>query len=55
MDQVKDEIESWGRLKHDNIIKVFIWYEDFSENPHNKMYLMMQYSDLGEISTFSEE
>ena len=44
-DQVIDEVEFWGKLKHDNIVKVFIWYEDYktqeNPNPHDRMYLMM--------------
>ena len=40
-DQVKDEVEFWGKLKHDNIVKAFIWYEDYSAEPHDKMYLML--------------
>ena len=51
-DQVIDEVEFWGKLKHDNIVKVFIWYEDYSVEPHDKMYLMMQYADMGEISSW---
>jgi len=32
-DQVIDEIEFWGKLKHDNVVKVFIWYEDYGTGP----------------------
>ena len=44
-DQVIDEVEFWGKLKHDNIVKVFTWYEDYKTpenlNPYDRMYLMM--------------
>ena len=53
-DQVMDEVEFWGKLKHDNIVKVFIWHEDYSEQPHDRMYLMMQYADMGEVASYSE-
>lgn len=49
-----DEVEFWGKLKHDNIVKVFIWHEDYSAEPHDKMYLMMQYADMGEIASWKE-
>ena len=49
-----DEVEFWGKLKHDNIVKVFIWHEDYSEEPHDRMYLMMQYADMGEVASYSE-
>ena len=50
-DQVIDEVEFWGKLKHDNIVKAFIWYEDYSAEPHNKMYLMLQFADMGEVAS----
>ena len=53
-DQVMDEVEFWGKLKHDNIVKVFIWHEDYSPEPHDRMYLMMQYADMGEVASWSE-
>ena len=57
-DQVIDEVEFWGKLKHDNIVKVFIWYEDYktheNPNPHDRMYLMMQFADLGQIADWDD-
>ena len=47
-------MEFWGKLKHDNVVKVFIWHEDYSPEPHDRMYLMMQYADMGEVSSWSE-
>jgi hypothetical protein len=52
---MEDEIKIWGNLKHDNVIKSFIWMEDFSpKNPHDSMYLMMQFADMGEIASWKE-
>ena len=53
-DQVMDEVEFWGKLKHDNIVKVFVWHENYSEEPLDRMYLMMQYADMGEVANYSE-
>ena len=57
-DQIIDEVEFWGKLKHDNIVKAFIWYQD--RNPdqyerHEKMYLMLQFADMGQIADVNEE
>ena len=53
--QTEDEVVIWGKLKHDNVVKAFIWMEDFShEAPHPNMYLMMQYADLGEIASWDK-
>lgn len=43
----------WGKLKHDNLVKCFIWFEDLAQK-QNKMFLMMQYADLGQIATYDE-
>ena len=54
-DQMEDEIKIWGNFKHDNVIKSFIWMEDFRpKNPHDCMYLMMQFADMGEIASWKE-
>ena len=45
--QVEDEVTFWGKLKHDNIVKAFVWFEDEEPKGHNKSYLMMQFADLG--------
>ena len=37
-DQIQEEVQTWGTLLHDNIVKAFIWYED---DKHSKMYLMI--------------
>ena len=54
-----DEVEFWGKLKHENIVKVFTWYEDYktpdNPNPYDCMYLMMQFADLGQIMDFDED
>ena len=49
-DQVEDEVMFWGKLKHDNVVKVFIWYEDTAPKGHDKSYLMMQFADMGAIA-----
>ena len=52
---MEDEIKIWGNFKHDNVIKSFIWMEDFRpKNPHDSMYLMMQFADMGEIASWKE-
>ena len=48
-----DEVKIWGKLKHDNLVKCFIWFEDLAQK-QNKMFLMMQYADLGQIATYDE-
>ena len=53
-DQVKDECEFWGTLKHDNVVKAFIWYEDYTKK-HDKMYLMLQFADMGDIASWNEQ
>ena len=40
-DQVSDECKFWGKLKHDNVVKAFTWYEDLSEKQYHKMYLQL--------------
>ena len=46
-----DEVEFWGKLDHPNVVKALNWYEDLSDKPHNKMYLMIQYADMGEVAS----
>jgi hypothetical protein len=47
-----DEVKFWGKLKHDNVCKAFIWMED---EGHDKMYLMLQYADLGTLCNDKNE
>lgn len=51
---MEDEVSFWGKLKHDNIVKAFIWFEDIEKHGHNKSYLMMQFADLGQIADYDE-
>jgi hypothetical protein len=44
IDLVRKELSLWGRLDHKNIVKIFRLYEDEKED---KMYVWMQYADLG--------
>ena len=53
-DQVSDECKFWGTLKHDNVVKAFIWYEDYTKK-HDKMYLMLQFADMGDIASWNSE
>lgn len=46
-DQVANEVKFWGKLKHKNIVKAFIWFEDLENTGHDKSYLMMQFADYG--------
>jgi len=48
-DQIQNEVTFWGSLKHDNVCKAFIWFEHEDTDGHDKMYLMLQYADLGTI------
>ena len=46
---IMNEVKFWGKLKHDNVCKAFVWFEDYKPNGHDKMYLMLQYADLGTL------
>lgn len=54
-DQVSDECKFWGTLKHDNVVKAFTWYEDLTDKQYHKMYLMLQYADMGDIASWDSE
>jgi hypothetical protein len=46
-DGSKEEVKIWGRINHQNIVKVFFFYET-----KDKMYVTMQLADLGQIATY---
>lgn len=42
----------WGRVNHKNVVKIFRLYESEEED---KMYVWMQYADMGQIADSVEE
>ncbi len=49
IDLVRKELLLWGKLDHRNIVKIFRLYENDRED---KMYVWMQYADLGQIADY---
>ena len=53
LDQVlHSEIRIWEKFDHDYIVKIFELFDDY-ESQH--MYLIMQYSDLGQIAYWDDQ
>jgi serine/threonine protein kinase len=41
---MRKELTMWGRMNHKNVVKIFRLYES---NKEDKMYVLMQYADMG--------
>ena len=46
---MQNEIKVWEKLDHENVVKIFELIDDDSDK-NSDMYLIMQYSDLGELA-----
>ena len=44
LDKVYNEIEVWGKLNHQNIVKL---YELIDSDEHDYMYVVIELADLG--------
>ena len=57
----KYELPLWSRVAHENVIKIFELYDDwtdgsgFASHGHPYMYLLMQYADYGTLGSIEEE
>lgn len=49
------EIELWKKMNHEKIVKLYEIINDENGEYPNKLYLVMEYSNLGQIMTWNSQ
>ncbi len=57
---IQNEIKLWQRCEHDNVVKIFEFFDDgrsirLDRDAKMDIYLLMQYADYGTLMSWDEE